>query len=379
MFDELAERVHAVLRLTSGLTAEPGLAAFHAVGGIESLNHALDRADATLSGWLAAHPHEQVRAGAVANEVGAVRLQVQTHELTRRRESVDALQSALRRMRTAGSVEALTAQVPREVSALGFRRVLFSWVDQARWVPVSTYTASGPEEARAIMAAGDAPYWHTRDLLEAAMIRHRRSMLVRDALDNPHVHLDIQAVMHSTSYVAAPLIRGSKVVGFVHADQSVEGAELDGFDRDLISMFVEGLGLAFERVAMREELDSVRSRLGRQASALSDLVAQIGDIDATEPRTSAVEEPRGEVAFPASSESVPLRLGEGLTRREAQVYALLGDGVSNAEIADRLYIAEGTVKTHVKHVLRKVSAENRAHAGALYRSRPRREPGWTEG
>lgn len=383
MFDELVERVHAVLRMAAELVDEPPLAVRQGTEGVESMHRALDQADTAVAAWLAAHPLEHARAGAASNELGAARLQLQTHELTRRRESVNALQTALRRMRAAGSVDALAAQVPREVSALGFQRVLFSWVDQARWVPESTFTSSGPQEARAIMEAGDAPYWHTRDLLESEMIRQRRPMLVSDALGNPHVHLDIQAVMHSTSYVAAPLIRGAHVVGLVHADQSVEGERVDQFDRDLIGMFVEGLGLAFERVAMREELSSVRSRLGNQASALRELMSQIGEDDEMLPSgsTDVDESPTGAsvVASAGATGSARMCLGEGLTRREEQVFALLGDGISNAEIADRLYITEGTAKTHVKHVLRKVGAENRAHAGALHRSLSSRGAAWDSG
>jgi DNA-binding CsgD family transcriptional regulator len=369
MFDEVVERVRAVLGTAADLVAEPDLAAPHGAADADSVRRALDRADAAVAAWLVAHPLEPLRAGAVGNELSAARLHLQAHELTRRRESMTAMQSALRRLRSATSVDALTAQVPREVSALGFQRALFSWVEQSRWVPHSTYTMSGPDEARAILEAGEPPYWHTRDLLESEMIRRRRPMLVRDALANPHVHLDIQAVMHSTSYVAAPLVRGSNVVGFVHADQSVESAVVDEIDRDLISMFVEGLGLAFERLAMRDELAGVRARLGGQASALQELMSQIEGIDALDPMH----------ALPgraAPIETSRTWCGEGLTRREDQVFALLGEGVSNAGIADRLYITEGTAKTHVKHVLRKLGVESRAQAGALYRSnRSRAETG----
>nr|WP_239005033.1 helix-turn-helix transcriptional regulator [Mycolicibacterium sp. CBMA 360] len=37
-------------------------------------------------------------------------------------------------------------------------------------------------------------------------------------------------------------------------------------------------------------------------------------------------------------------------------------GASNQEIADQLVITEGTVKSHVKHILRKYGAANRAQA-----------------
>lgn len=49
----------------------------------------------------------------------------------------------------------------------------------------------------------------------------------------------------------------------------------------------------------------------------------------------------------------------GLTAREAQILSLVVDGLSNAEIADRLTISVTTVKTHVRAVLRKLGASSR--------------------
>jgi DNA-binding NarL/FixJ family response regulator len=55
-----------------------------------------------------------------------------------------------------------------------------------------------------------------------------------------------------------------------------------------------------------------------------------------------------------------------LTRREIDVLKHMATGKTNAGIAARLVVSEGTVKSHVKHILRKLAAANRAEAVSVY-------------
>jgi DNA-binding NarL/FixJ family response regulator len=67
-------------------------------------------------------------------------------------------------------------------------------------------------------------------------------------------------------------------------------------------------------------------------------------------------------AAPAPSPSPELA---ALTEREREVLALVGRGLANAEIAERLFVSPATAKTHVSHIMTKLYARDRAQLVVL--------------
>ena len=63
------------------------------------------------------------------------------------------------------------------------------------------------------------------------------------------------------------------------------------------------------------------------------------------------------IAEPAAS-----ALPDGLTPREVEVLQLIAEGLTNAEIADRLVVSAATVKSHVNHIFAKAGLRDRAQA-----------------
>lgn len=54
-----------------------------------------------------------------------------------------------------------------------------------------------------------------------------------------------------------------------------------------------------------------------------------------------------------------------LSQREHEVLGLMADGLTNAEIARRLFITPNTSTSHTRHIIAKLTARSRAHAVAL--------------
>ena len=64
----------------------------------------------------------------------------------------------------------------------------------------------------------------------------------------------------------------------------------------------------------------------------------------------------------ALTEPAAAELPDGLTPREAEVLALIAEGLTNNEIAERLVVSAATVKTHVNHIFAKAGVRDRAQA-----------------
>jgi DNA-binding NarL/FixJ family response regulator len=110
--------------------------------------------------------------------------------------------------------------------------------------------------------------------------------------------------------------------------------------------------------------DEIRQALQRVTSGQASLdpAVQMHLVEAIATTTTTTTTTEATSAPPAS------QLPDGLTPREAEVLALIGAGLSNAEIATQLFVSEATVKSHVNHLFPKIGARDRAQAvGYAYR------------
>jgi len=76
----------------------------------------------------------------------------------------------------------------------------------------------------------------------------------------------------------------------------------------------------------------------------------------------------------AATKAIPL---EQVTEREREVLALVGEGLNNAEIAERLFITPLTAKTHVSRIMTKLMVRDRSQLVVLAYESGLVKPGWS--
>jgi DNA-binding CsgD family transcriptional regulator len=273
-------------------------------------------------------------------------------ELREALEAIERLRSAVARLADAGPPSVLLERAPAEVAeALRLDRVLLSRIDDGSLVPASLW------ERGAVAAVGAlAPVVLGYPLVEAEALRRRRPLLA--AVEEGGRHAFWEALGWE-SYVAAPLVLETRVIGFLHGDR--DSGSVSELDRDGLARFAEGFALVFERAVLRRRLRVQREEL-RQVANWAD--ARVGEL--SDGLIELGADPQGDAAAAADRPPADSRLRDLLTRREVDVLEHMVRGETNADIARALVVSEGTVKFHVKNILRKLNASNRAEATSRY-------------
>lgn len=329
---------------------------------------ALDRALAHLAEALAQTTERRALAALSAHTTALHALQRRLGDtrLAHRTLAFSHVQTALSRLRELGTTDQAIRAIGGEVLTLGFSRIIVSRVREGYWIPEIVLIDGDPEWAAEILAAGRAdPQPLDHMILESEMVRRRAPMLVRDVQNDPRTHRPIADASFSRSYVTAPLMPEGRVIGFIHADCYMTQRDVDEFDRDVLWMFAEGAGYAFERTVLFERLRDLRERVRELTGAIEAVMDEVVDAEVEMARldrqTAAVTR-----AASVAVMQPDFQLRTLLTRRELEIAQLMAGGLTNPEIARRLVIADGTVKTHVSSILRKLRAANRAQAVSTF-------------
>ena len=292
-------------------------------------------------------------------------------EFERRLDVFTRIHRELAKLRQADTVEAIVARAPQAAcDACGLDRAIIYRVRGNDMYAEAAFVRDDPGGAAEFLEwSQQNPGPLQERILESEMVRRRIPLLVLDSLNHPDTHKPMVEHYQTHSYVTAPIMPDGRVIGFLNADKAFQFPEdpagVDEFDRDALWAFVEGLGAAIERAHMREK---IRGKLDEADRLMAQVRAVVGDLLQSNVELVMQDEQLASTATGAADALLgsPASIRLMLSRREVEVLELAADGWTNGRIAERLFISEATVKSHMGHILRKLGVTNRVEAVSLY-------------
>ena len=274
-------------------------------------------------------------------------------EYVRRSDALERVSEAVRRLGELGSTEGLLTRAAAELGAGSeFDRVLISEVVEGRLVPLTIWDGADQVAADAALAGlAETVIRLEYPLLEYEVARSHVPEVVIVADAGARTPGPLAQSLGWESYAVAALAVGNSTIGLLHADATHSGRTVDSLDGEVVDRYAQELAGVFERAVLRHTLELHRAELSAAVHWMSTRLGRLED-------AAGLVSPR--------AKGGDTRLVESLTARELDVLRLLARGNTNLAIATALVVREGTVKYHVKNILRKLGATNRADAVARF-------------
>jgi len=274
-------------------------------------------------------------------------------EYVRRADALERVGDAVRRLGEIGSPQGILDRAAEELRISSeFDRVLIGEV-RADGLHVRSM-ASAEDRAGAAAALEElrgAPIPLEYPSIEDEVARRQGTQIVQAKAARSRASRRLTEVLAWDSYVVTALVVQGTAVGLLHAEASAATGRLDALHAEVAARYAEGLAGVFERAVLREMLQLHHHELRSAVDWVNTRLGQLAS-DAGDPAAN------GHGADPSGAEA--------LTPRETEVLRLLARGQTNLEIAQILVVREGTIKYHVKNILRKLGARSRADAVSRY-------------
>jgi DNA-binding CsgD family transcriptional regulator len=247
--------------------------------------------------------------------------------------------NALFEVSCSSSTDELFQSIPRQACGLGFDRVLFSTVTADTWHPRSVYNR-------------DQSTWATRYLTDEsanyrvpAAAAHRHTVRVEAATMLEHRQREYGYMLwkrsRSKSFWMIPLVDRQRVVGMIHADCHLSERIPTQTEIEALQEFCQRVSPLVSREIVKENSSAeLPLRTTRESISMAETLRLLDNSRTEAPNT--------------------------LSLREIEVVTLMAQGLTNLQIGRRLTITEGTVKSHVKRILKKTGSANRAEAVATW-------------
>jgi DNA-binding CsgD family transcriptional regulator len=285
------------------------------------------------------------------------------HDLSRRMRCLTEIRNALGELRGLSPREMIYAAPVVLSRQFGFARTMISTVRGSVWLPQHLYIDDEGADPHsrpfldyvhgARIQLADAP-------METELIRKRCGAFVPSPKDDKRTFKELINVSGCFGYIAAPITVGGRAIGMLHADRPEPDGVVTMDHLDQLEAFAECLALAFESAVLEEKAAQQHVEVENLSDNVDELLRR-----STRPAlwsaTGATPAQRHDAHYHRDLPAVPT-----LTVREREIMSYVATGATNGQIARCLVISEGTVKSHLKHIAKKLNTSSRAAAVAVY-------------
>jgi DNA-binding CsgD family transcriptional regulator len=292
-----------------------------------------------------------------------VQCELLDHDLARRVKSLSEIRNALGYLRGLPPRKMLLAAPGVLSRELAFARTMISTVRCSLWLPQHLH----------IEAEGADPhgrqfleYIHGRHIqladapLETELVRKRCGVFSPSPIDDKRTFKEIVEAAGCFGYIGAPITVQGRAIGILHADRPEPHGIVTMDHLEQLEAFAECLSVAYESAALEE-------KAAQQRIEVDNLCANVDELLSRSARSvwwslpGAAPGQRHDARYRGDQPAVL-----ALTSREREIMSHVATGATNGQIARCLVISEGTVKSHLKHIAKKLNTSSRAAAVAIY-------------
>src|SRR6516164_4663864 len=292
-----------------------------------------------------------------------VQCELLDHDLARRVKSMSEIRHALCYLRGLPPRKMIYAAGEVLSREFAYARTMISTVRGSLWLPQYAYIEDegADPHSRSLLEyisnrqiqLADAP-------LETELVRKRCGVFAPSPRDDKRVFKEIMEASGCFGYIGAPITVQGRAIGIIHADRPEPHGIVTMDHLEQLEAFAECLSVAFESATLEEKAAQQRSEVENLCGNVDELLSRSGR-SVLWSLAGAAPGLRQDAFYRRGQPDLPV-----LTSREREIMSHVATGATNGQIARCLVISEGTVKSHLKHIAKKLNTSSRAAAVATY-------------
>ena len=283
------------------------------------------------------------------------------HDLARRVKSMSEIRHALGYLRGLPPRKMIHAAGEVLSREFAYARTMISTVRGSLWLPQYAYIedeGADPHSRSLLEYISDRQIQLADAPLETELVRKRCGVFAPSPADDKRVFKEIMEVSGCFGYIGAPITVQGRAIGILHADRPEPHGIVTMDHLEQLEAFAECLSVAFESAALEE-------KAAQQRLEVDNLCGNVDELLGRSARPALFSLPGAAPQQGVYCLRVQRSAAE-LTSREREIMSHVATGATNGQIARYLVISEGTVKSHLKHIAKKLNTSSRAAAVATY-------------